>query len=135
MVSPKNRESNLRYFALWQLIGVMLIATVIYLSLTPKPPRLPLDIEWGDKLGHFLAYFTLMAWHAQLYRGAGIRLALVIAFIGMGIGLEYLQAAGGVRMFEWADALANSLGALAAFSASYTRMAFVLQRLEQRFIG
>ncbi len=126
-------EVNLRFFVLWQAVGVLLVLVVVYLSLTPRPPQIPLDIEWGDKLGHFLAYFSLMAWHVQLYRRIAARAFLLLTFIGMGAGLEYLQALGGVRMFEWADALANSLGALSAFIAGYTRMAFALQRLEQRF--
>lgn len=120
------------YFKLWQGIGLFLVAAVIYLSLTPKPLMIPPGIEWGDKLGHFLAYFVLMAWHAQLYHRLVARLALIVAFIVMGIGLEFLQGMGHARMFEWADAAANSVGAIVAFAASNSRMAFILQKFEQK---
>jgi len=93
---------------------------------------IPLDIEWGDKIGHFLAYFTLMTWHSQLYHRRNTKLGLMAGFIAMGIGLEFVQGMGEARMFEWADALANSLGALLAFAASYTRFAFMLYRFETR---
>lgn len=123
------------YFKLWQGIGLFLVAAVIYLSLTPKPPMIPLGIKWGDKLGHFLAYFVLMAWHAQLYHRFVTRVILIVAFIVMGIGLEFIQGMGHARMFEWADALANSVGAIVAFVASNSRMAFILQKFEQRMIA
>ena len=42
-------------------IGWGWAAVIVWLSLTPAPPKL--DFEHGDKLGHFLAYaagFTAM---------------------------------------------------------------------------
>ena len=57
---------DLHWFKLWSVIGWLLIATVIYLSLTPHP--IEIDVEQGDKIGHALAYFAMMMWFAQLYQ-------------------------------------------------------------------
>ena len=38
---------------------------IVWLSLTPAPPKL--DFEHGDKLGHFLAYGALIFWFCLLY--------------------------------------------------------------------
>ena len=57
--------NRLRFFHTWLALGYGLILLVIYLSLTPAPPSIP--IENGDKLGHGMAYATLMVWFAWLY--------------------------------------------------------------------
>jgi len=123
-----------RYFIFWQAIGVLLIVMITWLSLTPKPPNINLPIEWGDKLLHFSAYFTLMFWHGQIYRQFRSRLIWMFLFIAMGIGIEFLQGMGEARMFEWADAVANSVGALAAIFILKTKMACWLIFFERRFI-
>lgn len=79
-------------------------------ELTPSPPRLEGPLLW-DKLDHFIAYFGL-ALLASL--GWGLRRSLFFVFLAilaMGAGLEGLQALVG-RDAEWADMLANGLGAL-----------------------
>ena len=74
------------------------VAAIVWLSLTPSPPQV--DIEQGDKLGHFLAYGLLMFWFCQLY-AAGARASLCAAgFVAMGVGLEFVQGALGYRTFE-----------------------------------
>ena len=86
-----------------------MVATVVWLSLTPAPPRI--DFEQSDKLGHFLAYGTLMFWFSQLYRKR-TRVLYAIAFIAMGIGLEFIQGQLGYRTYEVFDMYANLLGVL-----------------------
>lgn len=49
---------RLRLFPTWRALGWTLVVFVIYASLTPAAPSIP--VEAGDKLGHILAYATLM---------------------------------------------------------------------------
>ncbi|MEO8718682.1 MAG: VanZ family protein [Burkholderiales bacterium] len=96
--------------------GWMLAAAIVWLSLTPSPPRV--DLANGDKLGHFLAYGVLMFWFAFLYRGARARLGYAFLWIAMGVGLEFAQRATGYRSFELADMAADALGVLAGALAA-----------------
>ncbi len=104
----------LNYFFIWAVIGWLGVATVCYLSLTPKPPQIDIAILQWDKLHHFMAYAVLMGWFMQLYYTVKARLFYLCGFIALGVGLEVLQSLGPVRQFEWADMLANTLGALSA---------------------
>jgi len=87
-----------------------MIGAVAWLSLTPAP--LEVDLEQGDKLGHFAAYAALMFWFSQLYAR---RLALAAAFVAMGIGLELAQGALGYRSLDPLDAAANAAGVAAGW--------------------
>jgi VanZ family protein len=89
----------------WLFLGWLLILTVIYLSLTPQPPQT--GMIFGDKIGHFAAYASLMAWWHQIDRNA-YRLALV--FVLMGLSLEILQSLSGFREGDVFDMAANTLG-------------------------
>jgi len=97
--------------------GWLLAAAIVWLSLTPSPPRL--DLESGDKLGHFLGYAGLMFWFGFLYRAARARIGYALLWIAMGVALEFAQAAGGYRSFELADMAANTLGVLAGALAAF----------------
>lgn len=90
---------------LWRFLGWALVLTVIYLSLTPKPPST--DLQFGDKIGHVAAYAALMGWWLQIHRRPE-RLALI--FVLMGLALELLQSLGGARTGDVFDMAANSLG-------------------------
>ena len=94
-----------------------MVATVVWLSVTPAPPQI--DFEQGDKLGHFLAYGSLMFWFSQLYRKR-TRLFYAIGFIAMGIGLEFVQGELGYRTFEVFDMCANALGVLLGWALALT---------------
>lgn len=98
--------------------GWLLAAAIVWLSLTPSPPRL--DLESGDKLGHFLGYAGLMFWFALLYRAARARIGYALLWIAMGVALEFAQQAGGYRSFELADMAANTLGVLAGALAAFS---------------
>lgn len=102
--------SRLVYFKFWMFTGFALIALVVYLSLTSSPVGMP-DIKMGDKLGHLMAYGVLMAWFGQLYPLSSNQVWWFIGFCLMGVGLEVLQGLGGDRYFEYADMLANTMGA------------------------
>ena len=70
-------------------IGWGWAATIVWLSLTPAPPKL--DFEHSDKLGHFLIYGALMFWFCLLYFRTRVRILYAAGFIAMGIALEFIQ--------------------------------------------
>jgi len=92
-----------------------MVATVVWLSLTPEPPTL--DFKQSDKVGHFIAYGTLMFWFSQLY-AKRTRLFYAGGFIAMGIALEFIQGALGYRTYEVFDMYANALGVLLGWAAA-----------------
>ena len=98
--------------------GWLYAAAIVFLSLTPRPPRI--EVEHGDKFGHLLAYGLLMFWFCFLYRYGHTRLAYAIGWIAMGVALEFAQRATGYRSFEVADMIANSLGVLLGWGISAT---------------
>ena len=103
----------------WRVVGVGLILFVIWASLTPHPISIP--VEQGDKVGHFAAYGTLMFWFAQLDARQRTRMAYAIAFVALGIALEFAQRLTDYRMFEVADMVANAIGVIIGWVASPPR--------------
>ena len=99
-------QNNLTYQRLWLSVGWLLIALIVYLSLTPRPFD-PVHFNNSDKVEHLLAYGTLMGWFAQIYRQASQQLKLAIALIGLGISMEFFQRMTHYRTFDYADMLAN----------------------------
>ena len=79
-----------------------------------------------------LAYFSLMLWYLQLTYSRILRMVYALCFIGLGIGIEFMQAAGGVRQFDWFDALANAIGVVIAIGISYTKAETWLKAFEVR---
>ena len=97
------------------------------MSLTPSPPTI--DIEQGDKLGHLLAYGTLMLWFCLLYPRRVARIAYGIAWISMGIGLEFIQGQLGYRTYEVYDMYANALGVLMGWAFTFAIPVGLAQKL------
>lgn len=110
----------LQYRSAWLAAGWLLVGLVAYLSLMPHPPE-PLSFHYADKFEHGFAYASLSLWFCQIYLQARQRVAVVAALIALGITLEFLQGAGGYRMFEIADMAANSCGVLLGFLLVRTR--------------
>lgn len=106
----------MRYRGFWLAGGWLICAAIVWLSLTPSPPSV--GIEYGDKLGHFVAYGALMYWFCQLYASRTARLGYALGFAAMGVALEFIQGALGYRTFEVADMLANALGVLLGWGAA-----------------
>lgn len=130
--------SQLRFHELWLILGWLLIAVIIALSLIPPLPDyqktltfLPEDI---DKVGHFLAYFVLMGWFAQIYHLPKQRIWLVGSFIALGVVLEILQGLTGVRHPAWTDALANSFGILMAWAITKGNYQYLLTAFEENYL-
>ena len=97
----------LKHTRLWIACGAGFVALVIYLSLTPHPLVVP--GFYGLKTGHILAYAWLMFWFSQIYRRPGQRTAFAIAFLAMGIALEYVQGMVG-RDFSYTDMRDDGIG-------------------------
>ncbi|HZN99801.1 MAG TPA: VanZ family protein [Burkholderiales bacterium] len=91
-------------------------AAIVWLSLTPSP--LEVDLQHGDKIGHFVAYGWLMFWFSQFYQQRRSRIAYALAFIAMGVALEFAQGQLGYRTFEVFDMYANALGVLLGWAAA-----------------
>lgn len=120
---------SLRLRWLWLGIGWGVVAAIVYLSLTPAPPTLGLNL-W-DKAEHYSGYLLLTAWFLQIYRTGAARLWVAGVSIALGAGLEVLQGLGGVRQFEFADMLANTLGAFTAVLLVRGRLASLLSGIER----
>jgi VanZ family protein len=115
---------------LWLFIGYLMIAVVVYLSLTSEPVDVDTGLPYEDKLFHLLAYFCLTFWFMQLYHIKHHVYFWVVLFIGFGVLLEYLQGYDANRYSEFGDMVANTVGVMAAFMLSSTHLKFVLQKFE-----
>ena len=132
MASIIEAKKPLRLRRLWIAIGYLLIAFVVYSSLTPSPITIP--VEHGDKYGHVLAYGTLMFWFAQLYAGSKPRVLWACVFVSMGIALEFLQQLTDYRTFEIADMIADACGVLIGWVAAPPRSPSLLEFIESRML-
>lgn len=124
----------LRYFKLWLSIGWLMVFLLCYFSLISNPPEIKFDLKYFDKVRHFIAYFILMFWFAQLYKTSKSRLFYFVFFIVMGVILEILQGMGGVRYFEYNDMLANSLGVMLAFLMTKGKFKTILLNFENKYL-
>ena len=95
-------------------IGWILVAAVIVLSLININAAMP-DVKNGDKIGHFIAYFTLMIWFALLYPKVWVRNLYAIGFIVLGGLMEVLQSMTDYRMGDIEDFHVNTIGVIVGF--------------------
>lgn len=124
---------TLRFAKLWLSIGWSLIAIIVVLSLMPPGP-ITIDIRYSDKFEHILAYFVLMGWFAQIYHAPATRWRMMARFILLGIALEIIQGAGGVRTSDWTDVIANSIGVVLAWHLTKNQFSQLLTVLERKFL-
>ncbi|WP_444678788.1 VanZ family protein [Halomonas sp. E19] len=109
---------------LWAVLAVLAAVFIAVGSLTPGS-EMPNNLPW-DKFNHFVGYAGL----AGLVGLAGLPLRRTfIAVVLFSIFIEYLQIPvpdrhGG----DWADILANSLGAATAVLVLYLVRRFLLPR-------
>lgn len=130
MESAGHRQ--LKYKYLWLMIGLGMVAFVVYASLTTSP--VTPGFRYSDKFLHVVGYFGLMSWFMQIYHEKKHQYMLAGCFIAMGIGLEFLQDLGGVRVFEFADMVANTTGVLIAWVLSWTPVTLLLLKFESLFV-
>ena len=121
----------LKYQRIWIVAGWLLVALILYLSLTPQPPE-PLTFDNADKLEHAVAYAALSFWFCLLYRRPAQRLAVIAASVGLGIAVEYLQGWTGYRNFDVMDMLADGFGVLSGWLLACTPAGRLLAYIERR---
>jgi VanZ family protein len=95
---------------LWALLAVLAALMIAVGSLAPGD-EMPSNLPW-DRANHFIGYAGL----SGLVGLAGVRLPLAFAAaLSFGIAVEFLQIPVAGRVGgDWADILANGLGAAAA---------------------
>ncbi len=121
---------DLKLRFLWLAIGYALVMLVVFLSLTSDPVHLDVEFPNQDKVFHGLAYFSLMAWFAQIYHDRFQRNMIALVFIFMGVALEYIQGLDPNRYFEYADMLANAVGVALGFVVALSGAKNILVRVE-----
>jgi hypothetical protein len=99
----------------WLGIGWLLVLALVWGSVTGSPPQGP-ELPHLDKLQHAFGYGVLMGWFWPLY-GARGRWLHAVGLVALGVVLEFVQEAGGVRQFEVADMVADAVGVAAVFGA------------------
>lgn len=104
------------------IAGLVAYLGVIALASLLPPPDLPLNPGRFDKLWHAFGYALAGLGCVPLLRRPWALLAAALALAGYGLLMEFLQGAGGVRSFDWMDALANALGACVGLCAGLTRL-------------
>lgn len=108
------KTHDFRYFWLWQLLGWLIVAAIVVLSLTPQAPQIG-NFQMSDKLGHILAYAIGMGWFATLYSSTKQRVAYALFFVGLGIALEFVQGLTAYRQLEAFDMLADAAGVMLGY--------------------
>jgi VanZ family protein len=108
---------------------LLLVVVVLYLTLTPNPPHVPLDnLPYGDKIEHFTAFGALaVAARLGFMRLPGWQLLEHLSFLGAMI--EVAQATPGLgRDCDWHDWLADTGGAAVALGALHLLLPYLLPR-------
>lgn len=123
---------HLRFKRLWLAFGLFLIGGVTFASVVSVPAQVS-SLLINDKLAHVVVYAGLMGWFAQIFRHDLTRLIFVFLLSGMGIGIEFLQAATPTRHFEVLDMIANTSGVVLAWALAYTWVGTILWRIESLF--
>ena len=125
---------SLKLTGLWQGMGWVYVALVIYYSLHPSPPGLP-DFQGADKLAHLGAYAIMMLWFGFIYLPGPRLLILGALFVLLGIVLDLVQGATGYRSTELLDMISNAGGVCVGGLLARTRVASTLVWLEALLYG
>lgn len=120
---------------LWRSLYFLALISVVVLSLVSNDALHKVDFIGNDKIGHFLAYFVLMAFAVQLFDTLRDWLIAATGLLSLSIALEVLQNMSGLRNGDWRDVLANGAGILAGGALAMTSARHWLLRIDQRFSG
>ena len=129
MPASPHRNASLTYQGLWLAIGLSLVLLLLYGSLAPAKALPPLG--GSDKFWHAGTYFVVMAYFSQMYAPMRARLLIAAALIALGVTIEFIQPYVN-RQFDWFDALANSVGVVAAFLLSLSPLGLILRYFDDR---
>jgi len=124
------------YANLWLMIGWVIIALVVLLSLWPRRPQeVSIDPGFVFKLGHPIAYLILMLWFANIYPHRHHQLWASVGFTAMGVCLEFVQLMISGRTFLYSDMFFNTIGVLLGLYLAKTHLATCLLRLDTWLVG
>jgi VanZ family protein len=115
-----------RLAPVWYGIGAVMLLTVAALSLMPVP-----STGVNDKLSHLVTYFLLAGWFALLAAKRATLIWVLVGVAAYGGLLELLQAMTPHRQAEWADLLANSLGAASGIWLYFTPLRRLLLLIDR----
>jgi len=87
---------HLRFKRLWLACGLFLVSGVTFASVVSVPAQVS-SLLPSDKIMHVVVYACLMGWFSQIFRHDLTRLIFVVLLSGMGIGIEFIQAATPTR--------------------------------------
>ncbi len=127
------KTDHLRFPALWLTLGFLMVSAVTVLSLIDLPDQVQ-KVMLHDKIAHLIAYAGLMGWFVQIFRHDLTRLVLLLAFVSLGVGVEFVQGMVPSRQFEVLDMIANSSGALLSWALAYTRIGQILPAVERLWL-
>jgi len=127
------KNSPLKYKSLWLALGYVLVAFVVYSSLTSSPIKM--DINYFDKYAHAFGYFVLMGWFMQIYHSNKAVLICAVTLVVLGVGLEFVQGMTGYRYFDLNDMLANTSGVLLAWILVKTPFPNILYYVESKVLA
>ena len=104
--------------ALWFVVAFVLLGVIVYLSIARTVPQIPGDE--GGRYGHVAAYAALMFMFARIYATNRWRAVIGLTLLGIGVTLEFVQAASGYRSFEYGDIIADAVGVTLGLLAERT---------------
>jgi len=117
---------------LWLGIWIFGWLLCIVLSLI-TPPDIEIDINNGDKIGHFLSYGILTAWAIMIFREKRSWWLSAMSLVFLGTAMEFAQGYfTTTRMMDWHDAVANMLGVGLGLCTILLPMQGWLQRLDRK---
>jgi hypothetical protein len=116
---------------LWITVGWLGVAAVIYLSLMPRPPELLSGLEQGNRVGHVLAYASLMLWFSQLTDLPVPRLGYASGLFVLAVVLELAQLATPYRTYSYMDMAAGAVGVLFGWMLAPPRLPNLLSLVER----
>lgn len=128
MSNQCGRSQKLRLREVWLVVGWILVALIIYLSLRPGP--LSLTATLNDKMQHVMAYAVLMFWFGNLYLRKSMQWRYAVGFVLLGVALEFIQLASGYRSFDPGDMVADAIGVTAGWLLAPPRTPPMLEAIE-----
>lgn len=102
---------RVRVHRLWMAAGWLMLAVVLWGTLTPEPPQfISPPLPQFDKLEHFGAFLLLNAWFIAAQPGRRRWWLITFAFIVLGGVIEIIQGWSGFRDGDWLDWMADNAG-------------------------
>jgi len=123
-----NAEVEWQLARLWYGCGIALLLIVAVASLVPVSG----GGDGSDKLAHFLIYMVLSIWFSLIITRPVLLWQVFFGLIGYGFFMELLQRLTDYRSFEFADALANSVGVAIGLLFHFSPLRRLLIQIDSR---